>query len=544
MPNAFISYRRKPSSSLAHLLQKDLQSQYGFDIYLDTTRSDSAKVQFPERLLSAIDTSDVFICLLADTTLESEWVLREIQRAFDGQKPCIPVFQESYQPTAIDHPAVDYLLSFDGVHVLDERGLHMDYSVQEIGTIIRNTLPKRRRTALYLLPLVLLVVGLIAAIMLLNNGNDDNRERATASHEAAVEETSDTPDPTSTQTPTSTNTSPGDQATNTLSVDERAQATATAVSTLNEDYRRTTATEQTIRDGYATATALPLTQAAQETVEAIAVGTHVVELQATQTTWTPTPSSTPSNTATPTPTATQSPIELAKTRVAHNSDWTIYSELDSTGVEMVLVPAGCFMMGSWNGEPDEGPVREQCIDEPFWIDRYEVTNEQYGSVGCSTYSSKPDQPRNCISWYDARNYCESRGARLPTEREWEYAARGPDSLIYPWGDTYDAAFVIGSDDPFYGQNKPAAVGSRPQGISWVGALDMSGNVLEWTSSVYMDYPYVETDGREDLTGTDFRVLRAGSFASTAYYIRAANRFRIGPRYEDQLVGFRCTRSLP
>ncbi len=258
MPNAFISYRRKPSSSLAHLLQKDLQSQYGFDIYLDTTRSDSAKVQFPERLLSAIDASDVFICLLADTTLESEWVLREIQRAFDGKKPCIPVFQESYQPIAIDHPAVDYLLSFDGVHVLDERGLYIDESVQKIGTLIQTTLPKSRRTALYILPLVMLVVGLIAAILLLTNGNDDNRERTTASHEAAVQETSDTPNPTATQTPTSTNTSPGEQATNTLSVDERAQATANAVSTISEGNQRATASEQAIRDSHETATALPL----------------------------------------------------------------------------------------------------------------------------------------------------------------------------------------------------------------------------------------------------------------------------------------------
>lgn len=546
MPNAFISYRRKPSAALAHLLQNDLQARYGFDIYLDVNRNDGAKVQFPERLLGAIDASDVFICLLADTTLESEWVLREIQRAFEGQKPCIPVFQESYQPTTLDHPAVDYLLSFDGVHVLDERGLYMDESVQKIGTIIRNTLPKRRRTAFYTLPLVLLlVVGLIAAIVLLTNGDDDNRKGVTPSHEAAVQETNDTPDPTATQTPTATNTNSGEQATNTLSIDERAQATANAVSTLNEDYRRATATEQAIRDSHDTATALPLTQAAQETTDAIAAQTRVAELQ---TTWTPTPTSTPSSTPTFTSfstatTATLSPIELAKTRVAHNSDWTVYSELDSKGVEMVLVPAGCFMMGSEDGANDESPVYEQCIDEPFWIDKYEVTNEQYGSVGCSTYSSKPDQPRNCVTWFDARTYCESRGAQLPTEREWEYAARGPDNLVYPWGNTYDATLVIGSDDPFYGQNKPAAVGSRPEGVSWVGALDMSGNLLEWTSTVYMDYPYVATDRREDLTGSEVRVLRGGSFLYSTFYPRTAVRFR-DYRFNMRLdYGFRCVRSI-
>lgn len=213
------------------------------------------------------------------------------------------------------------------------------------------------------------------------------------------------------------------------------------------------------------------------------------------------------------------------------------------GVTMVLVPAGCFMMGSEDGPSDESPVYEQCFDEPFWIDKYEVTNEQYGSVGCEQWSSEPDQPRNCISWFDARDYCESRGARLPTEREWEYAARGPDNPVYPWGDTYEAAFVIGADDPTYGNTKTAPVGSRPEGISWVGALDMSGNVWEWTSSLYWDYRYVETDGREDLTSTDVRVLRGGSFFLSSNFLRAALRDWLDPGDEYGLLGFRCVRSI-
>lgn len=245
-------------------------------------------------------------------------------------------------------------------------------------------------------------------------------------------------------------------------------------------------------------------------------------------------------------------IEQARAGVEHNDDWELYIQ-EFDGVEMVLVPAGCFMIGSENGDDDETPVHEQCFNEPFWIDRYEVTNAQYGSTGCEGWSSEPDQPRNCVNWFDARDYCEARGARLPTEREWEYAARGPDNLVYPWGNDYDATVVIGEDDP-----TTAPVGSRPDGASWVGAMDMSGNVREWVSTIYgvydfdqneftstYDYPYTSEDGREQDSeeGTDIRVLRDGSFGDSSFNLRAANRnwfFSVNVSFD---VGFRCARSF-
>lgn len=242
----------------------------------------------------------------------------------------------------------------------------------------------------------------------------------------------------------------------------------------------------------------------------------------------------PTQSATPTPTPTSA-------RIARNDDWTpVEREFDD--VTMVLVPPGCFMMGSNGGYDNERPVHEQCIDEPFWIDKYEVTNAHYGSTGCSAKSSARNEPRNCVSWRDARNFCASRGARLPTEMEWEYAARGPDSLIYPWGNAFIPAYVVYGDNS---NQQAAAVGSSAGGASWVGAMDMSGNLWEWTSSLDGYYPY-EPDKHESEPGESanaHRVLRGGSWSNSYLLVlRNPNRHNLDPDTEFHDNGFRCVRS--
>ncbi len=229
----------------------------------------------------------------------------------------------------------------------------------------------------------------------------------------------------------------------------------------------------------------------------------------------------------------------SETAITRNDDWTLEVR-EFEGVEMVLVPAGCFMMGSEDGEDNEAPVHEQCVDEPFWIDRYEVTNEQYGSSG---EWSGDNLPRDSVSWFDATAHCESRGARLPTESEWEYAARGPDSLIYPWGNGFVEDNVVYRSNS---GNKTIEVGNRPGGVSWVGAYDMSGNVWEWISSLDEDYPYNASDGRERDTedNTDVRrVFRGGSWADfSPAGLRAAYRGMHSPGGSSSYGGFRCARS--
>jgi formylglycine-generating enzyme required for sulfatase activity len=228
--------------------------------------------------------------------------------------------------------------------------------------------------------------------------------------------------------------------------------------------------------------------------------------------------------------------DLSKpTNIPGNTVWMPVVQVFS-GVEMVRVPPGCFIMGHAEGRRDEQPETKICFEKPFWIDRYEVTNGQYGSPGA--FPGK-DRPRDNLTWFEARDFCASRGARLPTEAEWEYAARGPDSLIYPWGDQFNPDNLV-YDANFNNELWP--VGSYPGGVSWVGAYDMAGNAWEWVSSIYRPYPYNANDGREDPNNTtDKRVYRGGIGSYIDFGTSAATRFRLAPSERSWFVGFRCAK---
>jgi formylglycine-generating enzyme required for sulfatase activity len=262
---------------------------------------------------------------------------------------------------------------------------------------------------------------------------------------------------------------------------------------------------------------------------------------------TPTPLPTFTQGATQVPastlTASSVPGPTAIPSMTSNQQWKSITK-SINGVEMVLVPPGCFMMGSADGASDEKPVKQQCFDKPFWLDKTEVTNAQFeqfkGQAAGASRWTDPQRPRETITWFEARDFCAQRGARLPTEREWEYAARGPDNLKYPWGNDFVADHVV------YDQNsnrQTANVGSRPTGASWVGALDMSGNVWEWVSTIYKPYPYDADDGRDSNTYTNSaRGLRGGSWNGSDLDLRAANRFGDDPSIQINLNGFRCALS--
>jgi formylglycine-generating enzyme required for sulfatase activity len=240
----------------------------------------------------------------------------------------------------------------------------------------------------------------------------------------------------------------------------------------------------------------------------------------------------------PIPTSTS----VSQLNVTSVIDWTPV-ERDFNGVTMLQVPAGCFMMGSENGEEDEKPVNKQCFDNLFWIDKYEVTNAQFetfnGMAANPSNWTDAMRPREMISWFEASDFCIKRGGRLPTEREWEYAARGPDNLAYPWGTSWNANNIVWRNNA---KGQTANVGSYLAGASWVGALDMSGNVWEWTTSLYVAYPYIEEDGREDAKAIDLRVLRGGSwYHDLTEYFHATARY--GANTDPKIDrGFRCVRS--
>lgn len=231
--------------------------------------------------------------------------------------------------------------------------------------------------------------------------------------------------------------------------------------------------------------------------------------------------------------------------VTMNDEWSPMVQTFA-GIDMVLVPVGCYMMGSDFGDIDEKPTFVQCIRKPFWVDRFEVTNAHFERLGgkAEIASAWPDmnRPRTNVRWTEARDFCALRNARLPSEVEWEYVARGPDSLNYPWGMAF--TYDYGVFQPNSNQ-QPAEVGSQGMGASWVGAQDMVGNVWEWTNTIYDEnrfpYPYMPADGREDpVDTTSQRVMRGSSwYDGTDYWARSANRGRLGPSIQDFNIGFRC-----
>ncbi len=280
----------------------------------------------------------------------------------------------------------------------------------------------------------------------------------------------------------------------------------------------------------------------------------------------PSPTSTPTNT--PTATFTPSPTPLPE-RI-----------IDEHGTEMVLVPAGEFIMGSDEGFSDELPIHTVYLDA-FYIDLLEVTNRNYRACvdagACEPparfdccnkqiaesiwpwYYGNPeydDYPVIWLNWYHALDYCTWRGARLPTEAEWEKAARGTDGRRYPWGNedpTPDLLNFLWPDGTFDARPRytTAPVGSYPLGASPYGVLDMAGNVYEWVQDVYApDYytrsPYANPPGPEENEGR-WRIARGGSFWNMAFRNRSANRngdARLPADTAEFDAGARCAKDVP
>ena len=274
----------------------------------------------------------------------------------------------------------------------------------------------------------------------------------------------------------------------------------------------------------------------------------------------------PASSPTTTPAAQPSPGREPGTT------WT-----DDHGVAQAWVPGGTFRMGSDEGSAtppswaaatfrSEHPAHEVAISRGYWIDVTEVTVAEFGafkqaggyddraawsqegwawrqSMGasplprpCLEQLQTPDQPQVCVTWYEAEAYATWRGGRLPTEAEWELAARVPESLVYPWGNDFDA-----SRANLDGATGPVAVGSYPTGASWVGALDMAGNAMEWVAD-WLAVDYYATSPKTDPTGPatgTIKVEKGGWWGSNEFVARSAYRhYEDPPTYGDRHIGFR------
>jgi formylglycine-generating enzyme required for sulfatase activity len=289
----------------------------------------------------------------------------------------------------------------------------------------------------------------------------------------------------------------------------------------------------------------------------------------------PTAASQPSETENPQAAATEAATEIPLTSTATATAAPQNIKISATdGMTQLLIPAGTFTMGGMDvyRESDEVPVHEVKL-AAFWIDQVEVTNGMYNlcaQVGSCRqpvkvnsdnrpeYFGNPefqDYPVVNVTWYDANAYCLWAGRSLPTEAQWEYAARGNDKRNFPWGDEPPNQYNSNSINLV---GDTSRVGSYAEGASPFGALDMAGNVWEWVADRYRPDYYAKSSLEnpagpvEEEVFSDLRVMRGGSFQDDWTILRLANRgFLAGPSSTAQptdeayygksssKVGFRC-----
>ncbi len=236
--------------------------------------------------------------------------------------------------------------------------------------------------------------------------------------------------------------------------------------------------------------------------------------------------------------------------------------IGSDGMTLLFVPAGEFIMGN-DSNVNEKPAHQVFL-AAYWIDQTEVTNAQYAKCVSVKECTQPSSslfgnskfenfPVVSLVWDQARSYCEWVGRRLPTEAEWEKAARGTDGQIYPWGNSEPSNNFLNVSNA----TVITRVGSYPNGASPYGALDMSSNAWEWVSSLYKAYPYDANDGREEMLSVDSRVIRGVTegfyegkpvfdwvrrwYYPETYYERArsSKRAKDAPSIYNEHLGFRC-----
>jgi len=258
--------------------------------------------------------------------------------------------------------------------------------------------------------------------------------------------------------------------------------------------------------------------------------------------------------------ATPQPEETTNTQPSNPSPGMIWrSPID--GREMAWIPPGSFLMGSPKSEAGRDSDEAQHIarvERGFWMDVTPVTNEAYrkfvlaepkwqkGTIGRQYYHpdylkdwSGNDFPAGManhaviyVNWYSARAHAEWAGKRLPTEAEWEYACRAGTKTAYWWGDSFNGGRANNN------QQGTVALKDERHRNPW-NLYDMSGDVWEWTSSLYMPYPYRGDDGREDPQSAGVRALRGGSWHNYPRYLRSAYRYRANPESCLNTSGFRC-----
>jgi formylglycine-generating enzyme required for sulfatase activity len=523
MPRIFISYSRQ-DQEFALRLATSLR-ETGMDVWIDL-EDIPAGMKWSSAIQEGLDSGELMIVIISPDSMASRNVEDEWQYYVDNSKPVIPVllepakihfqlsriqyidFHKQKYPTALNQLFAEFqrkgIRLENAPNVLDRQPI--SHVPPEYPTLVSASSkpPQRSNLILGLGVLGTLILIALAVVFLAVRGHQDADFKATTVAELS------------------------------------GSVVAVATSTIRVEFDQ-----------------LAATQTAQA-----ALNNPTDEPKATLTDTLIPP--TPISAATIPPTETPISLGFPGNPVMSNSQWSPVSQMFGN-TQMMLVPAGCFIMGSTDEDretavqqcllvvnenscrtlvADEYPQALTCFEQPFWIDRTEVTNRASGA-------GDNNLPRTNITWRDSQAYCKGLGGRLPTEAEWEYAARGPDGLNYPWGNQFDGSLLNYCDascqfnwqDSTFNDNQSVAaeVGSYASSASWVGALDMGGNVWEWTSSLYWNYPYSPSDGRENPADTtSLRTLRGGSWNWISADARTSGRDDPIQDSSDW-YGFRCAR---
>jgi len=523
----FISYRRKDISWALAVYQYLMSQKY--DVFFDYTHIPSG--DFEQIILSNIRARAHFVLILTPTTLDrcsdpNDWVRREIEAAIDENRNIIPLFFDGFNfgATSVTEKLTGKLADVKRYNGLEVPSGYFPEAMDRLRTRYLNV------------PLSAVIHPVSTKVKKVV------KEEKSAANKALVEQKQEIkelvkPAKEKSEKPEQPPISPSLDGNR---VPDRGEGRSEAKPINFRPYAIGVGVLLLVVLGFLGIRALMNNSNANKTPEPTQTReeTLIPTLQPTLISTKPIPTST----------VKAEPSTTANPKFGIGSTMTL-----KDGMILLYVPAGEFTMGSEDGNADEKPVHTVYLDA-FWIDQAEVTNAMYAMCveagACNEPRSKSSGTRDnyygksefdnypvvFVSWKDAYTYCRWASRRLPTEAEWEKAARGENAFTYPWGNDRPNNNLLNYNKSV---GDTAEVGKYPNGASPYGAYDMAGNVWEWVNDWYDAYPgnTVSSPGY----GIIYRVLRGGSWSNDDINIRSANRYfgLASVSGSNGNFGFRC-----
>jgi formylglycine-generating enzyme required for sulfatase activity len=488
---AFISYRRLPSFSLASLIQEKLKNTHQINTYVDVTRADGARVQFPERLMQAIADATLFVCLLGEGTLDSEWVLKEIREAHRLEKPCIPVFQEKFPKSyKSEDPSINYLLAHEAVHVLDVSGIYIDEAVAKLTAFINKTLGSP-------------IIAPYSTIKPVKSTANFDIHEAIDRYNSAMnaEQWYDARD---------------------ILKEITSKNQVVAGFNLKQEWEKIMQIIVKFESDTAHDTER---NRAYMVIMLRHFRSSMAELKdALNNLWRTYPDYDPSHLVKP------RPYEWVKIPAGY----VILLDVGGYLKELTSFDVPAFEIGKY-------PVTVAQYDEFIQDGGYQNVkwwdglDRKLDSPMELPEFSRPDHPRVNVNWFEAIAYCRWLSAKLdkivtlPIEQQWQRAAQGDDNRTYPWGYTWEEGHCNTLENRLSATTRVNYYEGK--GDSPYEVVDMAGNVWEWCLTNYVT-------GGVEVNSDASRTLRGGSWNQNLSNARTTSRGSDNPKNNFYDYGFR------